>query len=164
MRPMPVLEAISHIVIGQMLSRKVTKKIIDKARALSDEKKLPGISYLAEHDLKNCGISSRKAKTIQLFSQHYQQNVEKIENWRYLDAENLYIEVNRHWGLSYWSASMLGIFYFGMEDIFPFEDGSINRAMNKFKSLNIYISPQLVIPYRSYLALYLWKILDDNLI
>jgi DNA-3-methyladenine glycosylase II len=162
--PITVLDAVSHIVIGQMLSRKATKTIINKAVKLSINKKLPGIACLPDTDLRNCGVSGRKSKTIHLFADHYHKNKQKIENWRNLSPENLYNEVNSHWGLSDWSASMLGIFYFGLEDIFPFEDGSIKKALKNLHSINIFINPHLVAPYKSYLALYLWKLLDSNMI
>jgi DNA-3-methyladenine glycosylase II len=163
-RDISVLDAISHIVIGQMLSRKASQSIANKALKLSTEKKLPGIAYLSDTDLTNCGLSQKKIKTIHLFAEYYHKNKSEIENWRSLNSFNLYHEVGLHWGLSNWSASMLGIFYFGLEDIFPFEDGSIKRAIKSLESVNIQIFPQLAAPYRSYLALYLWKFLDKNLL
>ena len=158
-----VLDAVSHIVIGQMLSRKAAKTIIDKTVKLSIEKKLPGIGSLSGTDLILCGLSRRKAKSISLFADFYHKNCSEIENWRNLSEADLYTQVRQHWGLSNWSAAMLGIFYFGLEDIFPFEDGSIKRAIKILESINIPINPQLVAPYRSYLALYMWKFIDNNL-
>lgn len=163
-RDISVLDAVSHIVIGQMLSRKAAQAIINKTLNLSIQRNLPGTAYLSDTDLRGCGLSGRKAKTIRCFADFYHQNSSAVENWRNLSDKDLYTQVRRHWGLSNWSASMLGIFYFGFEDIFPFEDGSIKRVVKAFESINIPIRPQLVKPYRSYLALYLWKFLDNNLI
>jgi DNA-3-methyladenine glycosylase II len=158
-----VLDAVSHIVIGQMLSRKAAQTIINKTVKLSIEKKLPGIGSLSDSELRLCGLSRRKAKSIYLFADFYHKNRSEIENWRNLSEADLYTQVRQHWGLSDWSAAMLGIFYFGLEDIFPFGDGSIKRAIKILESINIPINPQLVAPYRSYLALYIWKFLDNNL-
>ncbi|TPW11131.1 MAG: 3-methyladenine DNA glycosylase, partial [Halothiobacillaceae bacterium] len=72
--------------------------------------------------------------------------------------------VERHKGLSRWSASMLGIFYFAMEDIYPEIDGTIMRVQRLLQGRNIELNPEAVSPYRSYLALYLWKLLDEGLL
>lgn len=163
-RPISVLDAISRIVIGQMLSRKAAQVIINNTIALSTKKKLSSVAHLSQRDLRLCGVSQRKAKTIHLFADCYRKNKSEIEKWRKLSPDLLYERVNSHWGLSNWSASMLGIFYFGIEDIFPYEDGSIKRAIKMLESSNTPIYPHLVSPFRSYLALYLWKFLDNQIL
>ena len=55
---------------------------------------------------------------------------------------------------------MLAIFYFGFEDVYPLNDGSIKRVTNLLEQRGIKFEPEKAAPYRSYLALYLWAILD----
>jgi len=71
---------------------------------------------------------------------------------------------NKHWGLSNWSASILAIFYFGFEDVYPENDGSIRRVTRLLEQKGITFDPEQASPYRSYLALYLWEILDRKMI
>ena len=59
---------------------------------------------------------------------------------------------------------MLLIFYFGYEDLYPEGDGSIKRIIESFETKGIKIIPENSAPYRSYLALYLWEILDLGLL
>ena len=70
------------------------------------------------------------------------------------------------WGMSEWTASILAIFHFGHEDVYPNGDGSLRRAeklvsMMRFDD-DYRIRSDLAAPYRSYLALYLWKALDEG--
>ena len=68
------------------------------------------------------------------------------------------------WGVGSWTCDMVSIFYFKKLNIWPVSDLS---ATKKFRT---YIDDQYIIsedkalslfsPYRSLLAMYMWKILD----
>ena len=114
--------------------------------------------------MRSCGISNSKAKAIKLFAEQYFNDINRYENWRNLDSPGLFSEINKHWGLSHWSASMLAIFYFGFEDVYPVNDGSIKRITGLLEQKGITFEPEKAAPYRSYLALYLWEMLDRKMI
>lgn len=156
-----VVEAISRIVIGQMLSRKVSNVIINRAENIAG---VYNIALLSETEMRVCGISNSKARAIKLFAEQYFNDVPYYENWRNLESDKLFAEVNKHWGLSNWTASMLAIFYFGFEDVYPVNDGSIKRVTHLLEQKGIVFDPDKAKPFRSYLALYLWEILDKKLI
>jgi DNA-3-methyladenine glycosylase II len=159
-----VLDALSRIIIGQMLSRKAASTIIHKTETLAAQEGKNEIALLSEKEIRSCGISSSKAKAIKLFAEQYFNDVNRYENWRNLESARLFAEVNNHWGLSHWSASMLAIFYFGFEDVYPVNDGSIKRITGLLEQKGITFEPEKAAPYRSYLALYLWEILDGKMI
>jgi len=159
-----VLDAVSKIVIGQMLSRKAASTIIHRAESLAAKEDKCEIALLSEQDMRSCGISNSKTKAIKLFAEQYFNDEEQYENWRNVDSAELFAEVNKHWGLSHWTASMLAIFYFGFEDVYPVNDGSIKRITRLFEQKGITFEPEKAAPYRSYLALYLWEMLDQKLI
>ena len=159
-----VIGSVSKIVIGQMLSRKAASCINQRAESLAVTKGKSEIALLSEEELRTCGVSSSKIKAIKLFSEQYYEDVDRYENWRNLDSTSLFVEVNKHWGLSNWSASILAIFYFGFEDVYPENDGSIKRVTGLLEQKGITFNPEKAAPYRSYLALYLWGILDQKLI
>jgi len=157
-----VLGAISKIVIGQMLSRKAASTITHRVESLASKEDKCEIALLSEEEMRSCGISKSKAKAIKLFAEHYFNNEDQYENWRNLDSARLFAEVNKHWGLSHWTASMLAIFYFGFEDVYPVNDGSIKRITSLLEQKGITFEPDKAAPYRSYLALYLWEMLDQK--
>jgi DNA-3-methyladenine glycosylase II len=159
-----VIAAVSKVVIGQMLSRQAAATIYHRAFDLAAERQKAEIAQLSENELRSCGLSHPKTKAIKLFAEKYFNNIDEYEGWKNLDKSRLVFEVNKHWGLSHWTASMLAIFYFGIEDFYPINDGSIKRITRVLEDKGVILDIEKTAPYRSYLALYLWKILDDNLI
>jgi DNA-3-methyladenine glycosylase II len=163
-RAVSVIGAVSKVVVGQMLSRQAADTIYHRALDLAAKNGHTEIALLSEDELRSCGLSRPKTKAIKLFANKYFGNIDEYESWKKLDKDQLVFEVNKHWGLSHWTASMLAIFYFGIEDFYPINDGSIKRITRILEDKGIVIDVERTAPYRSYLALYLWKILDDNLI
>jgi len=161
-REVNVLEAVVKIVIGQMLSRHAAETIFQRVKCLMI--KDPSLLSINPEDFYLCGVSKQKTKAIMLFSEKYSANSSRFDKWSSISFEELSKEVELIWGISTWTASMLAIFYFAFEDVFPYKDGTIQRALEKLKERGIFIKPELATPYRSYLALYLWKFIDDELI
>lgn len=165
-----VPEAVSRTVISQMLSASAAATIRGRAIQLAANTGLRGISDLSYEDLRRCGLSGAKARAISEFREAFKADPARYEAWRILPKEALFAEVQKCWGLSHWSASILGIFYFGNSDILPEGDGSIKRAIDllgRCSSTQKGRSPidaDLCRPYRSYLALYLWRMLDDGIL
>ena len=162
-----VAEAITRIVIGQMLSRNAATSIYSRVAAKRDEIGLAGSWQLDCSSLVSLGLSRRKAQTIQEFGVQYQGNPDRFENWRSLSYNVLRQEVSAFWGLSDWSADMLAIFYFGLPDVFPSSDGTIKRAICLLEEKVLKgraLDPTRAKPYRTYLSLYLWRTVDSGLL
>ncbi|OFE12754.1 hypothetical protein PHACT_06060 [Pseudohongiella acticola] len=163
---LPIAEAVTKIVVGQMLSRAAANTIYFRIQARCADHKLVGSWKLTEADLISCGLSRRKARTIREFSACYESDPGSIEAWRRLDYQELRLAVSEHWGLSQWSADMLAIFYFAMPDVFPESDGSIIRARKILEErfLPAKLEPDRSRPFRSYLARYMWALLDEGVL
>jgi DNA-3-methyladenine glycosylase II len=108
-----VAEAITRIVIGQMLSRQAAQSIYGRVEQKKKERGLEGSWHLDIDDLVVQGVSTRKARTIKEFGERYDRNPEIYEAWRCLKHEEIREKVSENWGLSTWSADILSIFYFG---------------------------------------------------
>ena len=163
-RNIPVPEAVVRVVTGQMLSTAVARTIYGRVQECSYTK-TNGKSWLLSYDdLRKCGLSNGKCKTITEFSLKYEEDKEPIDNWVHLTKEDLFRQVGAFWGMSTWTASILGLFYFANEDIFPMQDGTIRKAISILSEKNGMppIDPEKVRRYRSYLALALWKAVDDG--
>lgn len=163
-----VPEAVARTVISQMLSTKAAATIRSRVALVAESSGINEISSLSTQDLLSCGVSRAKARAITEFRSSYENNPEYYERWRSLPKETLFQEVNKCWGLSNWSAGILGIFYFSNKDIFPDNDAGIARAIRLLEAKKLVkksvVMPELCKPYRSYLALYLWRFLDDGLL
>ena len=157
-----VLEAVVKIVIGQMLSRKAAGTIFNRVKIILDSD--PNLLCAKKEDLVALGVSNSKAKTIIGFAAMYSVNPDRFEGWPALSYQELQKEVDSIWGISTWTASMLAIFHFGSEDVFPYQDGTIKKALEKLQSHGVDLDPEEAKPYQSYLALYLWRFIDEKII
>ena len=166
-KQLSVAHAVTRTVIGQMLSRHAARTIYERVEKLSIEKGLDGAWKLSVDELTGLGVSGRKARTITEFGQKYDQAPAAYEAWRQMPHEDVVREVSSHWGLSTWSADILSIFYFGFEDVFPEKDGTIQRAVsiiNESHYADAPFDPYKASPYKTYLSLYLWQMIDENII
>ena len=162
----PVADALVRIVAGQMLSRSAAQSILARMNIAAQWVGCGPLHRLPESELRACGLSGRKAKTIALISEMASTEAERLESWRALPFDELRREVSSVWGLSDWSASVLGIFHFGQPDVFPMSDGSLVRAIRLIEQQMSIIEDRLAheaaAPFRSYLALTFWAALDHG--
>ncbi len=157
-----------RIVAGQMLSRTAAQTILARMGAAADRLGLATLYVLPEAELRACGLSGRKARTIGMIAEIMSTEPARFERWRELPFPELRREVAGIWGLSDWSASVLAIFDFAHEDVFPLSDGSIIRAIRFIEKQKMRIGEkfqhEFASPYGSYLALTLWAALDTGVL
>lgn len=169
-RDLPVPEAVLRVVVGQMLSTASAKTIHGRVCDLASYKRIEPWR-LEYSDLRSCGLSNGKCRTITEFRERYVAGKADYDNWPKLSQKDLQTAIKSHWGMSDWTADILSLFYFGHEHVFPNGDGSLMRTMQAIylkerqgnRSVDR-IRPELARPFRSYLAVYLWKALDDGII
>lgn len=169
-RALPLPEAVVRVVTGQMLSGAVAKAIYSRVTAAAAERRLVGSWQLDYDVLRNCGLSGSKAHAICTFGSKIGNDVSALEHWRKLDIEALIQEIKSNKGMGDWTASIIALGYVGHEDVFPWGDGSLQRALAALqrkgmeKSRRYKFDPNRARPYRSYLALYLWQALDSGVL
>lgn len=155
-------DAVVEVVTSQMLSRFVADRIFSRLVTAKEKLDLIGTWELPHEELITSGLSRSKAWTIQQFAATYRSEPDFIDDWKILEPHEMHRRVKSFWGMSDWTASILSIFYFGHEDVFPVNDGSIIRSLTKLGYSPESFDHHSAAPYRSYLALYLWAILDNN--
>ena len=167
----PVPEAVVAVVIGQMLSGPAAETIYERVKVAAHRRELEGSWLVADSALRSAGVSGRKVRTIREFRRAYAKDRRWIDNWQNLGSVELFQAVESFWGMSHWTASMLAIFHFAHEDVYPHADGSLARALSLAATVGIWnrsrdgeFEPDRAAPYRSYLALYLWRALDAGIL
>lgn len=158
---LPPIEALPRIVIRQMLSLTASRTIIGRAEAKAEEHGVR-LAQLDYESLLECGLSRAKANTIKSIEAYYQEQPERMAGWQQLDTQALLKEVTSIKGVGPWSASILAMFHFAHEDLFPIQDSSLRKAISLLKDRDILVIPERAAPYRSYLACYLWQFLDQD--
>lgn len=69
------------------------------------------------------------------------------------------------WGIGPWTADMASIFYYQDPDVWPEGDMAVQKAFARFTD-GVFTAidvANLFSPHRSYLALYMWRIVDGGL-
>ena len=161
----PVAESLVHIVASQMLSRAAAETILIRMQAIATRGERIALHELSADQLRICGLSARKARTVTNISDAVQNDPDCFERWRELTFDELLGEVRSFWGLSDWSAGILAIFHFQMPDVFPSNDGSLLRAVKQMPPEVTAQFPFLeASPYRSYVAITLWAALDAGML
>lgn len=167
-REMVLPEAVVRVVTGQMLSSKAAQAIYQRVQNRAAELGKNGSWLLDLESLRACGLSGSKARTIFEFGKFVGSNPRALDHWYALSADELAREIGRHKGMGAWTAAIIALFYVGHEDVFPHGDGSIRRAIQLLEGRRrlkkFRVDSDLATPYRSYLAMYLWRALDTGVI
>ena len=160
--------ALVRIVAGQMLSRMAAQTILGRMSAAAKRLGVATLYALPGAELRACGLSGRKARTIGMIAEIMTTKPARLERWRELSFPELRREVAGIWGLSDWSASVLAIFDFAHPDVFPLSDGSIVRAIRLLEDQHMAAGEKFqhepASPYGSYLAITLWAALDNGIL
>jgi len=156
---LPVL--LCRSITGQQLSVKAAATIW--GRLLDAAKDKPLMQYLdkaqAGH-LRACGLSKAKTKAMFAVADAYKNKLLDVQTLNPMPHEKRSEPLPSIWGVGQWTADMQNIFYFGEKDIWPDKDVAVRKNFLKLISENknsIQQAKQFS-PYRSYMALYMWRV------
>ena len=79
-----------------------------------------------------------------------------------LSAQQRAAHLTSLWGIGQWTADMMNMFYFGEEDIWPDGDVAARKTLERLTSprRKTVRTAARFAPYRSRLAIYMWRWLD----
>lgn len=155
-------------IIGQMLSLKVSKALVERLENI-----IPitpnNLIRLNIEDFVNIGISSKKAKYILELSYSIVNNkidLSMIKNLNDTEARTYLLSIK---GVGEWTADMILLFSLGRLNIWSYKDvalkNGILKAYPKFKTLSEHRFNSLgnkFSSYRSIASLYFYKLNDDK--
>lgn len=148
-------------ISGQQLSVKAAATIWGRLIDKTGNKSL--MTYLKnakDEDLRTCGLSRAKTKAMfAVYESYKQKNLEstKLLQLSSLERDQVLTDI---WGVGQWTADMVNIFYFGEKDIWPDKDVAVRKNFLKLigENKNSIKESSKFGPYRSYLALMMWKV------
>lgn len=161
---------LARTVIGQQLSVHAARTIWARVEDLANRKHSPVNAILTpakDRSLKMCGISGNKRKA--LFSINEAISSKTIQD-TILETESHQkrsILLTQIWGVGQWTADMTSLFYYGDPDIWPSTDGAVDRGLKLFSENSLQKEKKIIklaTPYRSYLALHMWKAVDSGVL
>lgn len=161
---------LARTLINQRLSAQVANTIWQRLVKLAQAKQKPTREIFAaeyEDAIRKAGVSSGKTKALLAMRDMFaDQQLGEEGLLRQADYQAVSELVTGLWGFGQWSADMTAIFYLGMPDIWPSKDGALARGLHSiFNGTPPLPLPSIAAdfaPYRSYLALHIWRFLDQS--
>jgi DNA-3-methyladenine glycosylase II len=152
---------LARAIVGQQLSTKAARSIWARIEAAAD---LPMAMFLREENraaMRACGVSSNKLKALLSIGTAAAEGRLDAAAVRAMDHRARSEHLREIWGVGQWTCDMTGIFYCHDEDVWPASDISVQRAFAQFIGrLPPADAAQRFAPYRSILALHMWRLLD----
>jgi len=156
-------ELLCRAVAGQQLSTKAAASIWARVVASRGRKKLLNHFLRCEPEaLRACGLSGAKAKAMRCIAEASRAGLLSETELAALTHDERIQRLTAIWGVGRWTADMMGIFYFGDEDIWPEGDVTVRKTFQRMigsSDATVEVAERFA-PHRSYLALYLWKYAD----
>ena len=159
--------ALVKIIIGQQLSGSAARTIVSRLdKKLGKEEYNPiNILEMTNDDLRSCGLSNAKASYIKGFAQIILENSCYFENLKAIGEKDILNELCKIKGIGIWTASIFAMSSLCYEDIFPYGDVSLNKAIK-----NLYkdeLDQKAIVsnwsPYKSYACRVLWQWVDKGM-
>jgi DNA-3-methyladenine glycosylase II len=153
---------LSRAVVGQQLSTKVARVIWSRVEEAAGTSGVPDFFTLKSTDrLRACGVSNGKIKALNAIREAQAAGLLEAKHLRGLDHPTRAEHLTAIHGVGPWTADMVSIFYCRDPDVWPDGDGAVIRAFRPYigrKKTARAAAP--FAPYRTYLALYMWRLLD----
>ena len=162
-------KSLIRIIINQQLSNAVAKVIFARLESIFPDTNdiSPFEIHITDSEkLKNIGLSKGKVTYIKSLANEFIANPNLVKKWATLDDENAKIEIQKIKGFGPWSANIILLSFMGRSDIFPYGDSTLRKAFLNVYGINLSETLEEIEwarPYRSILALYFWRWVDNGM-
>lgn len=151
---------LARAVIGQQISAAAARNIWGRIESGAATQGLALRDFLAaaeEPALRGFGLSGNKAKAV--LSIHAAEAAGELAALHGIDHAVRKAQLCRIWGVGPWTSDMLAIFYCRETDVWPEGDLAVQNTFRAYLGRRKPAkAAALFAPYRSVLALYMWRI------
>jgi DNA-3-methyladenine glycosylase II len=160
---------LARVIVGQQLSTSAARSIWARVEAAAKMEGAAIPEFFVERNtrkLRACGLSRAKTKALLAIRTAQADGALSIRRLRKLNHAARSEVLQEIWGVGQWTADMTSIFYFTDPDVWPEGDvavqGTLRRLTGKRSHASAFKIAAAFAPYRSFLALYMWRILDGG--
>jgi DNA-3-methyladenine glycosylase II len=115
--------------------------------------------------LRQCGLSNAKVQAVIAIREAHEAGLLSVRKLRRMNHAERSAHLQQIWGVGQWTADMTSIFYFRDPDVWPQGDIGVYRALcrltGKRSTAALAKLAGSFAPYRSFLAMYMWRVLDQ---
>lgn len=158
---------LARVIIGQQLSTKSAQTIWARIKAAAREadQRIPQFFCPENVDaIRACGASGNKINALLAINEAHKQHLISPARLRKMDFETRSATLLELHGVGQWTVDIASMFYFGDTDIWPVGDLAVARTFRSYlNARQVRKMDDLVLrfaPNRSYLAYYMWQIID----
>jgi DNA-3-methyladenine glycosylase II len=158
---------LARVVTGQQLSTSAARSIWARVEERVRESGASMPDYFCAKNtraLRRCGLSRAKVQTLIAIRAAHTRGLLSVTRLRRMAHADRAEHLQQIWGIGQWTADMASIFYFGDPDVWPEGDAGVNRGLativNRRSKKTLRRIADAFSPYRSFLALYMWRSLD----
>jgi DNA-3-methyladenine glycosylase II len=163
-KPKP-FDSLVKAVISQQLSNSASNSITNRIIELHGKRPFKADIFLtlSISDLRACGVSNSKIKTIMGVAEAVIKKEITIEVFKGLDDLEVQKKLISYWGIGTWTAQIFMMFCLKRNDVLALNDAGLQRAHSILypNSQNLEQTSEKWRPYRAVAAIYLWKFLDN---
>ena len=155
-------------IVGQMLSNRVAEVIVGRLRALAGGLTPEKLLAKTLEEIKNCGMSARKAEYILALSRDVKEGKYDFSRLDSMTDGEAIAYLMKLKGVGRWTAEMIAEFSLGRKDIFSYDDMALRNGIVKahgFKTLSKKRFERLrkkYSPYASVASLYYYRLNDEK--
>jgi DNA-3-methyladenine glycosylase II len=163
-------ESLVRAIVYQQLSGKAANTIYKRFLNLFDDTSYPTPTMVLDipfETLRSVGLSNQKSNYIINLSEHCRDEKLHFEAFNNMTDNEISHELIQVKGIGQWTVDMFLMFTLNRPDVFPLNDLGIQKGFMKFYKLDDLPSLELMQkeseqwkPYRTYVAWYMWKIVD----
>ena len=161
-------ESLVSSAISQQLATAAARTINERFKEQVKQVSPKQVYKIDDSILRQVGLSAAKAKSIKGLAW---ASINKEIDFEKLDQEDdaiIYEKLTKLWGIGPWTVDMFMMFKLGRLDIWPTGDLGVRRGWEKIHKTKIEITPNELLkkgekfqPYRSVVAWYCWRALDN---
>jgi DNA-3-methyladenine glycosylase II len=160
-------QTLARSITAQQISVKAADAVWTKLQLRVPELTPLAIAACAEDELRQCGLSLRKAQYLIDLATKFSSGQLAEAAWSELDDEALIDELTKVKGIGRWTAEMFLLFYLNRPDVFPIDDIGLQRAMSMAYNKGRELSKSKMVaianewqPWRSVATWYLWRSIE----
>jgi DNA-3-methyladenine glycosylase II len=155
---------LARAIVGQQLSTKAARSIWSRLEAAAATAQQPLTAFLCDENtaaVRACGVSGNKVRALLGIAAAAAAGRLDAAAVRAMDHAARSTHLRDLWGIGQWTCDMVSIFYCRDEDVWPASDASVQRMFANLAGNEPTTTAALrFAPYRSILALHMWRLLD----
>ena len=164
-----LFDVLARAIVGQQLSAKVARRLWERLENGAAQADAPLPLYLrgaSEETLRGFGLSFGKIGFLYALRDAKSEGYLSARRINGMTHQERIAHLVQIKGIGVWTADMVGIFYCMDPDIWPQGDLAVRRTLSRLSGRAEDSLPSLADrfrPYRSYMALQMWKLKNASL-